>query len=89
MEGFCEITAEEAAQRNPDHIVSVAPDNRSTPLTEERILAEPGWADVKAVKEGSVRTFTGFEMCRPGPRLPEGAVMLYQFAYGAEDDPSL
>ena len=88
-EGYFEVTSEEIISKNPDLIVSCAPDKRAAPMAEEDILAIPDFQDITAVREQSVRTFEGCEMCRPGPRAPEGAVMLYEFAYGEEDDLSM
>ena len=88
-EGYCEVSTEEILSKNPDLIVSMAMDNRTVPMAEEEILAMPDFQDITAVREETVRTFEGYELCRPGPGAAEGAVMLYEFAYGTEDDPSL
>ena len=85
LEGCTEVSADMVIERAPDHIISLAPDNTLVPDSEAEILSRSGWENIPAVKNGSVKTFTDHDLVRPGPRILEGAVTLYNFIYGGEE----
>jgi len=82
LEGWCEVSEEQVLARNPDYIVSVTMFYGDGPSPEEEICSRTGWETITAVKNGSVMNFGNNELTRPGPRLAEGAKMLYDFFYG-------
>jgi iron complex transport system substrate-binding protein len=41
-------------------------------VTEESVVARPGWADLTAVREGEIHPIDDIVVTRPGPRLLEG-----------------
>ena len=82
LDGYASVTPEMVAEKSPDHIISVAPDNTLEPAPETEILSRPGWEDIPAVKNLSVKAFQDHDLVRSGPRVLEGAVALYNFIYG-------
>ena len=82
LEGWCEVSEEQVLARNPDYIVSVTMFYGDGPSPEEEICSRTGWEAVTAVKNGAVMNFGNNELTRPGPRLAEGAKMLFDFFYG-------
>lgn len=82
LEGWCEVSEEQVLARNPDYIVSVTMFYGDGPSPEEEICSRTGWETITAVKNGSVMNFGNNELTRPGPRLAEGAKMLFDFFYG-------
>ena len=77
--GWAEISEEQVIKANPDIIVTVAMyfGEGQTPVDE--ILSRPGWQDVTAVKNGDILNLQNNELSRPGPRIADGAVALYDF----------
>lgn len=82
LEGWCEVSEEQVLARNPDYIVSVTMFYGDGPSPEEEICSRTGWDSISAVKNGAVMNFGNNELTRPGPRLAEGAQMLFDFFYG-------
>lgn len=82
LEGWCEVSEEQVLARNPDYIVSVTMFYGDGPSPEEEICSRTGWEAITAVKNGAVMNFDNNELTRPGPRLAEGAAMLFDFFYG-------
>lgn len=60
------------------------------PQPDEEIKSREGWENLTAVKNGAVLSFQNDELSRPGPRLVDGAKMLYEFVNeaAAEEVPS-
>lgn len=82
LEGWCEVSEEQVLARNPDYIVSVTMFYGDGPSPEEEICSRTGWDSITAVQKGTVMNFGNNELTRPGPRLAEGAQMLFDFFYG-------
>lgn len=82
LEGWCEVSEEQVMARNPDYIVSVTMFYGDGPSPEEEICSRTGWDSITAVHNGAVMNFGNNELTRPGPRLAEGAQMLFDFFYG-------
>ena len=56
------------------------------PTPVEEILGREGWQDMKAVKNAQVFNASDSNaLSRPGPRLKDAAVELYDFITGAAD----
>ena len=55
------------------------------PTPEEEILSRKGWEEVTAVVNGDILNLQNNELSRPAPRLLDGAQMLYDFVYGADE----
>jgi len=53
------------------------------PTPTESILARQGWENISAIRTESILNLTSDELSRPGPRLADGAKMLYEFVYGS------
>lgn len=80
VEGWAEISEEQVLKRNPDLIVTITMYSGEGATPEEEILARSGWETVTAVKNKAVLNLQNNELTRPGPRLTDGAKMLYEFA---------
>jgi len=76
------VSEEQVLSRNPDYIVTVAMYFGEGPTPVEEILSRPSWENLTAVKNNAVLNLSNDELTRPGPRLAEGARMLYEFIYG-------
>lgn len=83
--GWGEVSQEQVIERNPDYIVTISMYWGEGPTPEEEILARPGWENITAVKDGNILNLQNNELSRPGPRLAEGASLLYEFVYGAAE----
>lgn len=79
---WAEISEEQVLERNPDYILTVGMYFGDGPTPIESILSRPGWNSIEAVKNQAILNLTDDELSRPGPRLADGAVMLYEFVYG-------
>ena len=86
VEGWGEISEEQVIERNPDYIVTITMYFGEGPTPEEEIMSRPGWEDITAVKEQAILNLQNNELSRPGPRLKDGAQMLYDFVYGAGEE---
>ncbi|MDR0876046.1 MAG: ABC transporter substrate-binding protein [Clostridiales Family XIII bacterium] len=81
VSGWVEVSEEQVIERNPDYILTVGMYFGDGPTPIESILSRLGWADITAVKNKAILNLTGDELSRPGPRLAEGAKLLYEFVY--------
>lgn len=79
MSGWGEISEEQVIERAPDYIVTIAMYFGEGPGPEEEIAARSGWEKVPAVVNGAILNLPNDELSRPGPRLAEGAQMLFDF----------
>ena len=77
--GWAEISEEQVIKANPDIIVTIAMyfGEGQTPVDE--ILSRAGWQDITAVKNGDILNLQNNELSRPGPRIADGAVALFDF----------
>ena len=81
ISGWQSISEEQVIERNPDYIVSIA---GMGDTAVEEILGRDGWGDISAVKNGSVYNADSNAISRPGPRLKDAAIELYDFVNGVE-----
>ena len=81
IEGWQAISEEQVIDRNPDYIVSIA---GMGDTGVEEILSREGWSDVTAVKNGDVYSADSNAISRPGPRLKDAAIELYNFLNGVD-----
>lgn len=79
VENWAEISEEQVLVRNPDYIVTISMYYGEGPMPVEEIASRPGWENITAVKDGNILNLPDNELTRPGPRLAEGAQMLYDF----------
>ena len=85
VEGWGEISEEQVIERAPDYIVTITMYYGEGPTPVEEILSRPGWEGIPAVANGKILNLQDNELSRPGPRLADGAKMLYDFVYGMEE----
>ena len=85
VDGWGEVSEEQVIERNPDYIVTITMYFGEGPTPEEEIMSRQGWDQVTAVKNGAILNLQNNELSRPVPRLTDGAQMLYDFVYGAEE----
>ncbi|MFA5585379.1 MAG: ABC transporter substrate-binding protein [Saccharofermentanales bacterium] len=79
VEGWGEISEEAVLDRRPDFILTIGMYFGSGPTPVEEIMGRPGWQSVRAVQTGSILNLANDELSRPGPRLADGAKMLFDF----------
>ena len=77
------ISEEQVIERDPDYIVLVTGMGETA---VDEVLGREGWGDMKAIQAAAVYNADSYAMTRPGPRLMEAAVGLYEFLYGVELD---
>jgi len=77
------ISAEQVIERDPDYIVLVTGMGETA---VDEVLGREGWGDMKAIKAAAVYNADSYAMTRPGPRLADAAISLYEFLYGVEID---
>ena len=75
------VSEEQVIERNPEYIVLIT--NMGSAGVEE-ILGREGWGDLKAVKDGTILNAESNAISRPGPRLKDAAIELYNFINGIE-----
>ena len=88
---WASISEEQVIARDPDYIVTITMYYGEGPTPVEEILGREGWQDMKAVQGGQVFNASDSNaLSRPGPRLKDAAVELYDFIYGeaAEVEPA-
>ena len=88
VEGWGEISEEQVIERAPDYIVTITMYFGEGPTPEEEIMSRAGWEKIPAVANGRILNLQNNELSRPGPRLADGAKMLCEFIYGAEEETS-
>lgn len=85
VEGWAPISEEQVLERDPDYIVTVAMYYGEGPTPVEEIISRPGWENLAAVRNNAILNLQNDELSRPGPRLVDGAQMLYDFVYEAAE----
>ena len=90
VEGWAAISEEQVLERNPDYIVTITMYYGEGPTPVEEIMGREGWAELKAVVAGDILNADSNAVSRPGPRLKDAAIELYNFINGAdtEEDPA-
>lgn len=74
------ISEEQVLARDPDYIVTISMYYGEGPTPVEEIMSREGWQDLKAVKNGAVFNASDSNtLSRPGPRLKDAAIELYNF----------
>lgn len=79
VEGWAQISEEQVLERNPDYIVTITMYFGEGPTPVEEIMGRAGWENVTAVKDGAILNADSNEISRPGPRLKDAAVTLFEF----------
>ena len=82
VEGWGEVSEEQVIERNPDYIVTITMYFGEGQTPEEEIAARPGWDVITAVKDNKILRMENDELSRPGPRIADGAKMLFDLVYG-------
>ena len=90
LDGWAEISEEQVLARDPDYIVTITMYYGEGPTPVEEILGREGWGDLKAVKNDAILNAESNAISRPGPRLKDAAIELYNFinGIGAEEVPA-
>ena len=83
VDGWGSVSEEQVLSRNPDYIVTISMYFGEGPTPTEEILGRTGWENVSAVQNSAILNLQNDELSRPGPRLAEGAQLLYDFVFGA------
>ncbi|MBR6666965.1 MAG: ABC transporter substrate-binding protein [Clostridia bacterium] len=81
IDGWQAISQEQVIARSPDYIVLVTGMGDSA---VDEVMGRAGWGDISAIRNGKVYNADSYTMTRPGPRLKDAAVALFNFLYGAE-----
>lgn len=79
VEYWPQVSEEQVIERNPDFIVTITMYDGQGPAPDEEIASRAGWQDINAVKNGNILYYEDNEFARPGPRLAEGAQILFDF----------
>ena len=82
VEGWAEISEEQVLERDPDYIVTITMYTGQGPTPDEEIMQRTGWENVKAIANGDVFNADSNQISRPGPRLKDAALALYDFVNG-------
>ena len=90
VEGWAAISEEQVLARDPDYIVTITMYYGEGPTPVEEIISREGWGDLKAVKNGAILNAESNAISRPGPRLKDAAIELFNFIHGikAEEVPA-
>jgi len=90
MDGWASVSEEQVLARDPDYIVTITMYYGEGPTPVEEILGREGWGDLKAVKNGTVLNAESNAISRPGPRLKDAAIELFNFinGTGSEEAPA-
>ena len=81
VDSWAAISEEQVLERDPDYIVTIAMDFGEGPTPVEEIKARAGWDSLKAVSGDAVYNADSNAVSRPGPRLKDAAVELFNFIY--------
>ena len=77
--GWAEVTVAQVTERDPDFILTVTPYAGEGAAPEEELVCRDAWQNVTAVRNLAVFGMPDNELSRIGPRLAEGAQILYDF----------
>jgi iron complex transport system substrate-binding protein len=78
-ENYPQVSAEAVVERNPAAILG--PSTQSAKLTPSLLAQRPGWANIKAVRDGRVYLLDSDTSSRPGPRLVDALESLARALY--------
>ena len=83
------VSEEQVIARDPDYIVTIMMYYGEGPTPVEEIMGREGWQDMKAVKDAQVFNASDSNaISRPGPRLKDAAIELYNMINGIADEQS-
>lgn len=82
VEGWQAISEEQVLERDPDYIVTITMYFGEGPTPVEEIMGRSGWEGLKAVTNGDVLNADSNAVSRPGPRLKDAAIELFNFVNG-------
>lgn len=83
IDGWQEVSEEQVIERDPDYIVLVTGMGETA---VDEVLGREGWGEMKAIQNEAIYNADSYAMTRPGPRLKDAAIDLYEFLYGVELD---
>lgn len=81
IDGWQAISEEQVIERDPDYIVLVTGMGETA---VDEVLGRAGWGEMTAIKNQTVYNADSYAMTRPGPRLKDAAIDLYNFLYNAD-----
>ena len=84
LNDWAAISEEQVLARDPDYIVTITMYYGEGPTPVEEIMSREGWGDLKAVKNGDILNAESNAISRPGPRLKDAAIELYNFINSVE-----
>jgi len=79
LNDWASISEEQVLARDPDYIVTITMYYGEGPTPVEEIMSREGWGNLKAVKNGDILNAESNAISRPGPRLKDAAIELYNF----------
>ena len=82
VDGWAAISEEQVLERDPDCIVTIAMYFGEGPTPVEEIKGRAGWENLTAVSGDAVYNADSNAVSRPGPRLKDAAIELFNFVYG-------
>lgn len=85
IEGWQAVSEEQVIARNPDYIVLIS---GMGDTAVDEVISREGWGDINAIKNAKVLNADSNTLSRPGPRLKDAAVALYNFLYDVEEVPA-
>lgn len=83
VDGWGAVSEEQVLSRDPDYIVTTAMYYGVGMAPAEEIAARTGWDGLKAVRNGRILQADSNALTRPGPRLKDAAVELFDFVSAA------
>ena len=84
VDGWAEISEEQVIARDPDYIVTITMYYGEGPTPVEEIMGRAGWQDLQAVVGANVLNADSNEISRPGPRLKDAAIRMFEFVQSLE-----
>lgn len=84
VEGWGEVSQEQVIARDPDYIVTTTMYYGEGPTPVEEVMGRTGWEGMKAIQSGQVYNADSNAVSRPGPRLKDAAIELYNFINGTD-----
>ena len=82
VDGWAAISEEQVLERNPDYIVTITMYWGEGPTPVEEIKGRAGWEGIGAVVNDGILNADSNAVSRPGPRLKDAAIELFNFVYG-------
>ena len=86
VDGWGAVSEEQVFEKDPDYIVTTAMYWGEGPTPVEEVKGRAGWDQLKAVQNDQIFNADQNEITRPGPRLINAVVSLYEFVYGTEEE---